>query len=646
MRLLLHLRREDGIALIMALGVLLTLTISGTALYTYTTSNSRSAQNSKGGEVAYSLAEAGVAHSLSVLHAALDPRTGNLLPATTVTLPGGTVTYSGVLDANYVWTITSTGKVVNATGAAQLQRTLTKKAEVRGLMTGATVGAWSRVYHDNTTSCLTVDTVTLVESVSSRGDICLTNGASILGAATKVSVGDDVTITGGSFSVVRSAGAGSGWTSSGNITSSNNSDASTSVAGSGSSANLDGSSFGFAIPSNATITGIRARVERAATDSSSIRDLDILLLKGGTPSGNDKATSSNWPSSDATATYGASGDLWGTTWTPADVNAANFGLRIKVQNVSGSSKTAYVDWVEMTVYYDNPPGSIGTSGTPVTSADIGDTCKLGSNTANKPCSSVDNVFATTITTTPTDTVKPTIDMAYWYDNAKPGPKNNCTTGSFPNGFDTDTTYNNSRQGSDAYEEVTPASSSYTCEFRDGSGNLVGELSWNHVTHVLKIHGTIFIDGDFRFDDDGSLVNYQGRGIIYAAGDIEFDELVCAGGNGTSNCITNGMQNWDPTQNMMIVLSGDDSEYDQGGSQSQSEPSGFQGIVYAKDDCTIHENFHTSGPLICDQIILPAESNGWPTYYNWPPLGTLIDGQMYGSAATSPDFQLVVGSQSG
>ena len=71
------------------------------------------------------------------------------------------------------------------------------------------------------------------------------------------------------------------------------------------------------------------------------------------------------------------------------------------------------------------------------------------------------------------------------------------------------------------------------------------------------------------------------------------------------------------------------------------------IVYAQDDCTIHENFYTSGPLICDQIMLPSEAEGyWPTYFTWPDLGTLVEGQKYGAPSTSPDFELVVGAQSG
>jgi hypothetical protein len=636
---------QDGFALIMAVGVLGVLTVAGTMAMVYTTANTRSAQHSKASEAAYSLAESGIAYSLSILNTALDPRTGTLLPSTTITYPEGSFTYSGTIDANYIWTITSIGKVKNPSGpGGDAKRTLTRTAEVRGLMSGATVGAWSRIYHDNVSTCLTIDTVTLVESISSRGDLCMQNSAKITGSTTKVSVGDDVTMTPGSaLNSVRDAGAGTGWTNSGNIFTNNGSYATNSIAGSGTSPNLDATGFGFTIPSDATIAGISARVERKAASSSRISDTDVFLLKAGVAGGTDKAVTGTWGTSDTYRTYGGSTDLWGQTWTPADVNAANFGLRFKAQATSGTAVVASMNHMEITVYY-TPTPSIGLSGTPVQQADVGDTCKFASQSANKPCSATDRVYASTITTVPTDLTKPTIDMAYWYANSKPGPLNNCTGGgSFPGGFDNNTTYNNSRTATD---EMTPTGSSYTCQWKNASNNLIGEISWNHLTHVMKVKGTIFVDGDFRFDDDGQLVNYQGRAIIYAAGNIEFDEIVCAGGDGDDNCITNGMQNWDPTQNMLIILSGGDSEYDQGGSQSQSEPSGFQGIVYAQDDCTIHENFHTSGPLICDEILLPSESNGWPTYYNWPDLGTLIEGQMYGAPGTSPDFELVLGGQSG
>jgi hypothetical protein len=637
-----HLQCERGIALITALGMLGVLTIAAGTLTVYTTGNSRSAQGSKAQEVAYSLAEAGIGESLSILHAALDPRTATLLPSTTVTLPGGQVTYSGTLNTTtWIWTITSVGKATNPNGTGLTQRVLTRKATLHGLIAGASVDAWNRIVHNDPNTCLTIDSVNIPSSISSVGDICLQNAATITGSTTKVSAGDDITLTALQANDVEGPSSATGWTSSTNVGSSNDSYATVSIAGSGSSANLNTSSFGVAVPSNATVTGIRARIERKASATASLSDMDVYLLKAGNQVGNDKAAAGTWGTTDATVTYGSSTDLWGTTWTPAEVNASTFGLRLKVQNANASSRTASVDYMELTVYY-SIPSKIGTSATPVSNVDVVGTCKLDLNAAHSPCSSADNVWGTSVTTNSTDLVKPTIDLPYWYENAMPGPKHNCTTGSVPGGFDSNSTYDYSR----ASYEVTPTNTDYTCEYRDAQGTLVGQLSWNHTTHVLLVKGTIFFDGDFRFDDDGQLVNYQGRAIIYATGDVEFDELVCAGGNGTNNCVNNGMQNWDPTQNLLIVLSGDDSEYDQGATQAQAVPSGLQGIVYAKDDCTIHENFYSSGPLICDRIILPSSANGWPTYTTWPNLGSLIDGMKYGSVSTSPDFEIDVGDQSG
>jgi hypothetical protein len=369
----------------------------------------------------------------------------------------------------------------------------------------------------------------------------------------------------------------------------------------------------------------------------------------------DKASGTDWDTSDEIFTYGGSSDLWGTTWTAEEINASNFGLRLKADNDhTSSSRTAYVDEIQIRIYYTPPPDtSIGTAAQNVVEANVGGDCTYGSQPAHTPCSSADKVYATTITTSTTGLTKPQIDMAYWHANAKPGPFFPCNNagGSFPGGFDTASenpkVYNNSLN---VVSEVTPENSSYTCRRTDPQGNLEGEISWNHTTHVLTIKGTIFVDGDFRFDDNGQIVHYHGRGIIYAAGDIEFDELVCAGGTGTTSCVTQagGMANWDPSQNMMTVLAGDDSEFDQGSTadQSPATPSGLQGIIYARDDCTVHENFHLSGPIICDVIGMPSSSNGWPTYYMWPPLGVLTEGQAYGSPNSAADYLVTAGDQLG
>ena len=80
--------------------------------------------------------------------------------------------------------------------------------------------------------------------------------------------------------------------------------------------------------------------------------------------------------------------------------------------------------------------------------------------------------------------------------------------------------------------MAPKISSYTCQVVE-NGVLQGELSWNYTTHVMTIYGTAFVDGDFRFDDDGEVVHYFGRANIMSGGNDEIDEVVCAGGSGTT-----------------------------------------------------------------------------------------------------------------
>jgi hypothetical protein len=60
-----------------------------------------------------------------------------------------------------------------------------------------------------------------------------------------------------------------------------------------------------------------------------------------------------WPTSDAVASYGSNIDLWGTTWTGADVNNARFGVALSAKLSLGALGvfTASVDYVYMTIYY-------------------------------------------------------------------------------------------------------------------------------------------------------------------------------------------------------------------------------------------------------------------------------------------------------
>ena len=119
-----HLRAQEGITLIMAIGILGVLSLTGATLIYYSSSNARNASASKGRETAYTLAEAGIAQALSVLNSSLNPLTGSLLASTTLQLEGGSVTYSGTLSGE-TWTITATGTVAKAAANGRLFATPT-----------------------------------------------------------------------------------------------------------------------------------------------------------------------------------------------------------------------------------------------------------------------------------------------------------------------------------------------------------------------------------------------------------------------------------------------------------------------------------------------------------------------------------------
>ncbi len=124
------------------------------------------------------------------------------------------------------------------------------------------------------------------------------------------------------------------------------------VAVSSTSQLLQGTNFGFSIPGGATINGIVVSLYDSAEGSAA--DLASLsLLKAGsaagTPIGATAAT--------GTLTFGSSSSLWGTTWTPAQINDSGFGFEIQAEgtNYYGPAGVVTNAW-SITVYY-TPSGS-------------------------------------------------------------------------------------------------------------------------------------------------------------------------------------------------------------------------------------------------------------------------------------------------
>lgn len=119
---------------------------------------------------------------------------------------------------------------------------------------------------------------------------------------------------------------------------------------------LTATSFGLAVPVGATVDGIVVDIERKRAGGS-IRDAYLRIIKGGSIGSTDRAnTGETWPSSDASASYGGTTDLWGESWTAADINAATFGVALAVTNATIVA-VANVDLITVTVYYTESGGT-------------------------------------------------------------------------------------------------------------------------------------------------------------------------------------------------------------------------------------------------------------------------------------------------
>ena len=695
-------RNESGFALPLALLVMVTTSAILVTAITTTSSTGRTANLGKTALSAQALAEAGLANGVSILaKPGQNTNTQALFPSTeatalSYTMENGTAKLWGVYNTTTnVWTLYSKGILPNPTGAAPVTKSLSRTAQVNGIAAGATVPEWSRFIHDDAGTCFTINTVTIPGAVASRGPMCLRNGGNVAvnstGAATTVGVGTTLTTEGpDTTSPARTAPSGGYVTGTGWSNALYNYLSTTDTLRTTDSipccnvlsGNLDARGMFFSpvgnnIPATAIIRGIQVDIVRNASATSSLRDEDVYLLKAGVATGNDEAnTGTWWGTADTTVTYGGSSDLWGTTWTPAQINANNFGVRLRVRNAHGSlARTASINRIRVTVTYSSvPAAAIGSAGAPIERADIGSTCKMNNGTAGA-CNSGTGVYATTIAGAPPALVKPQIDLDWWWRNAKPGPMHPCTEpgNTFPNGFDTNAA---SRVGLpfapdnsvNTSAEITPMNASYTCQVKE-NGVLVGEISWNNATHVLKVMGTIYVDGDIRFDDNGQIVHYQGRAIIYASDDIEFDERVCAGGSGMTNCAATPatMSAWTPSTDLLTILAGDlstsqpccptleNAEFDhstQGTNSAQGDdpaaPGAFQGIVYAKGNCQIHEFFKISGPVICNRITIDdgLEPGVFPTFSAFPALGSLVDGSIYLNPDNTGQFSMTLGPQTG
>jgi hypothetical protein len=146
------------------------------------------------------------------------------------------------------------------------------------------------------------------------------------------------------------------------FTSDNNRSTAQSVLFTGKTEYLQATDFGFSIPTAATICGIEVNIKKSATNlllnTTTVEDNSVLIIKNGTRTGTNQAQINvEWPEdNDAIYTYGHTNELWGTSWTPSDINSANFGFAIsaEIEGIIGLFPSARIDHINMTVYYLEP----------------------------------------------------------------------------------------------------------------------------------------------------------------------------------------------------------------------------------------------------------------------------------------------------
>lgn len=155
------------------------------------------------------------------------------------------------------------------------------------------------------------------------------------------------------------AGPGVAWTTPGNIASSNNVYATAEPPiGGAETDELLAKTFGFAIPAEATITGVVVEIERKTNVAETFME-DSFVRIGTASAGaslNYAKKGTFWPTVEAYAVYGSSTDTWGLDLTPALVNGAGFCVGLIMRNYGPTSGTLVsVDHIKVTVYYSTTP---------------------------------------------------------------------------------------------------------------------------------------------------------------------------------------------------------------------------------------------------------------------------------------------------
>jgi Tfp pilus assembly protein PilX len=190
---------DEGIALPMALGFMMVMSIALVTTLELTRSGQTSSNVSKADRTALGVAEAGLHHAQALLEASSTPTSPAVLPSSCAASPtenadGGTFCYWGSLSGN-TWTINARSTVPNPSGGESITHDVSQQINVTvPTSTTADNPAWNYLFSDSPTGCMSItSSVTIKQKVYARSDLCLNSSARILAEAQEVSVGGRIT---------------------------------------------------------------------------------------------------------------------------------------------------------------------------------------------------------------------------------------------------------------------------------------------------------------------------------------------------------------------------------------------------------------------------------------------------------------------
>lgn len=101
------------------------------------------------------------------------------------------------------------------------------------------------------------------------------------------------------------------------------------------------------------VRGIEVEIWRSASAANTTNDSTVRLIVGGVADGQNKASTTAWPTANTRIVYGGPNDLWGLTNLDSvfanGQTATNFGLAFKAN--AQDRATLRLDYIGMTIYY-------------------------------------------------------------------------------------------------------------------------------------------------------------------------------------------------------------------------------------------------------------------------------------------------------